>query len=83
MRCVEIVSLGNVARSTTSTRWPLRASSIAVGDPAHRAPTTIASYVFGMELLLGRIERLPLKVGGGERADFRGTTQLPPSGGDG
>ena len=51
MRCVEIVSLGNVARSTTSTRWPLRASSIAVGDPAQRAPTTIASYAWLMRLL--------------------------------
>jgi hypothetical protein len=40
---VEIVSLGNVARSTSSTRYPFRANSIAVGDPAHRAPTTIAS----------------------------------------
>ena len=31
--CVDTVSLGKVARSTTSTRWPLRASSIAVGGP--------------------------------------------------
>ena len=44
MMCVDIVSLGNVALSTSSTRYPLRASSIAVGDPAQRAPTTIASY---------------------------------------
>ena len=42
-RCVEMVSLGNVARSTARTRWPVRAGSIAVGDPAQRAPTTIAS----------------------------------------
>ena len=49
---VETVSLGNVARSTSSTRWPLRASSIAVGDPAQRAPTTIASYARFMRLLL-------------------------------
>src|SRR3954451_1248174 len=41
--CVEIVSLGNVALSTSSTRYPARASSIAVGDPPQRAPTTIAS----------------------------------------
>ena len=43
MKWVETVSLGKVARSTTSTRWPFRASSIAVGEPAHRAPTTITS----------------------------------------
>ena len=42
-RWVETVSLGKVALSTTRTLWPLRASSIAVGDPAQRAPTTIAS----------------------------------------
>ena len=44
MRCVDTVSLGNVARSTTSVRYPLRASNIATGDPAHRAPTTMTSY---------------------------------------
>jgi hypothetical protein len=43
--CVEIVSLGNVALSTNNTRYPLRASSMAVGEPAHRAPTMIASYI--------------------------------------
>src|SRR5438046_8306373 len=43
MSKVDAVSLGNVDRSTSSTRWPARASSIAVGDPAHRAPITIAS----------------------------------------
>jgi hypothetical protein len=43
--CVETVSLGNSARSTTSTRWPMRASSMAVGEPAQRAPMTIASYM--------------------------------------
>ena len=42
---VETVSLGNLARSTTSTRSPRRASSIAVGEPAQRAPTTMTSYV--------------------------------------
>jgi hypothetical protein len=35
-----MVSLG-IARSTTRTLWPVRARSIAVGDPAQRAPTTI------------------------------------------
>ena len=42
-RCVDIVSLGNVALSTSRTRWPARARSIAKGDPAQRAPTTITS----------------------------------------
>src|SRR3954468_20485199 len=49
---VESVSLGKVARSTSSTRWPARASSIAVGEPAQRAPTTIASYRRAMTVLL-------------------------------
>ena len=44
MTWVDIVSLGNVALSISNTRWPARASSIAVGDPPHRAPTTITSY---------------------------------------
>jgi hypothetical protein len=43
IRWVETVSLGNVARSTTRTRYPRRASSIATGEPAQRAPTTMAS----------------------------------------
>src|SRR5215813_899928 len=43
IKWVEIVSLGKVARSTSNTRWPRRASSIAVGEPAQRAPTTITS----------------------------------------
>src|SRR4051812_18713128 len=41
--CVDSVSRGNVARSTTATRTPCRASSAASGDPAQRAPTTITS----------------------------------------
>jgi hypothetical protein len=44
MKCVETVSLGKVDRSTTRTRCPRLASSIASGDPAHRAPTMITSY---------------------------------------
>jgi hypothetical protein len=40
-----MVSLGNVALSTSNTFKPRRASSMAVGDPAQRAPTTIASYI--------------------------------------
>jgi hypothetical protein len=43
--CVEIVSLGKVALSTSSTLNPCRARSIEVGEPAHRAPTMIASYI--------------------------------------
>jgi hypothetical protein len=38
-----MVSLGKVALSTSSNLAPWRASSIAVGEPAQRAPTTIAS----------------------------------------
>src|SRR5207248_9136069 len=45
MTWVDIVSLGNVALSTSNTVYPLRASNIAVGDPAQRAPTTITSYI--------------------------------------
>src|SRR5687768_10197849 len=40
---VDTVSLGKVARSTTNTRYPCRASNIAAGEPAQRAPTTIAA----------------------------------------
>jgi hypothetical protein len=47
---VEMVSLGKVARSTNRTLWPRRASNIAVGEPAHRAPTTIASYLRELSL---------------------------------
>src|SRR4029453_18490869 len=43
MRCVEIVSLGKVALSTRRTLYPFLASSMAVGEPAHRAPTTMTS----------------------------------------
>ena len=53
--CEDTVSLGNVARSTTSTRYPFRASSIAVGEPAQRAPTMIASYAVFMCALLRTI----------------------------
>jgi hypothetical protein len=40
---VDLVSLGNVAVSPGSTRC--RASSMAVGGPAQRAPMTIGSYM--------------------------------------
>jgi hypothetical protein len=39
------MSLGKVARSTISTRYPYRASSDAVEAPPQRAPTTITSYI--------------------------------------
>src|SRR5271154_873448 len=42
---VDMVSLGNEARSTRATRCPARASSMASGAPAHRAPTTMTSYI--------------------------------------
>ena len=41
----ERTSRGNVARSTTRTRRPRRASSMAVGAPAQRLPMTMASYM--------------------------------------
>ena len=40
---VDSVSAGNVARSTSTTSWPARASSRAVAAPAQRAPTTTTS----------------------------------------
>src|SRR5215472_18873856 len=42
------MSLGNTERSTSSTLYPLRASSRATGEPAQRAPTTITSYISGL-----------------------------------
>ena len=42
---VDMVSLGNDARSARATRCPARASSMANGAPAHRAPTTMTSYI--------------------------------------
>jgi hypothetical protein len=40
---VEPVSLGKRARSTRQTSTPERASSVASGEPAQRAPTMITS----------------------------------------
>ena len=49
----ETVSLGNVARSTSSTRWFLRAQAASPSvTRAQRAPTTIASYARFARLLL-------------------------------
>src|SRR3954454_13429612 len=41
--CVDMVSLGNDARSTSCTSWPAAASSMAVAAPPQRAPTTTTS----------------------------------------
>ncbi len=41
--CVESVSLGKRSLSTRQTRRPSRASMVASGAPAQRAPTTITS----------------------------------------
>jgi hypothetical protein len=41
--CVDSVSVPARPASTSSTRCPARASSIAVAAPAHRPPTTIVS----------------------------------------
>ncbi len=46
--CVDIVSLGKIARSTTSTRYPLRLSNKPVDEPATRAPITITSYILNL-----------------------------------
>ena len=43
MTCVDSVSDGNVPASSTITFRPRRASSVAAGDPATRAPTTTTS----------------------------------------
>src|SRR3954453_8251144 len=45
MKWLRKVSLGKAARSRRRTRYPLRARSMAVGEPAHRAPMMIASYI--------------------------------------
>jgi hypothetical protein len=41
--CVDSVSRGNLACSTSATDSPPRASSAASGEPAHRPPTTTTS----------------------------------------
>ena len=43
-RCASTPVARECGRRRRGTRWPCRASSIAVGEPAHRAPTTMASY---------------------------------------
>ena len=66
--CVDRVSRLGCVRSTTRTRSPARAISMAVAAPAHRAPTITASYsscrafIVGSLLLLGR---WPAGVGAG------------------
>jgi hypothetical protein len=46
-----MVSLGNLARSTINTRYPRRARSMPVGEPAQRAPMTMTSYRDDMTFL--------------------------------
>jgi len=41
----ETDSLGKLPRSVNSTRYPYRTSSMAVREPAQRAPTTMTSYI--------------------------------------
>src|SRR3954468_5158261 len=48
MACVDGVSLGNTARSTTHTDNPARAKRMANEDPAHRAPTITTSKSSGI-----------------------------------
>jgi hypothetical protein len=50
IECVEMVSLGNDAWSTTSTSRPRQASSMAVADPAARPPTTTTSRRLRFEI---------------------------------
>src|SRR3954447_17303780 len=59
---VESVSRPGWTRSSSSTRSPARAISIAVAEPAHRAPTTTASYSY---------MALPLVAAGGRPARRR------------
>ena len=82
---VDTVSLGKVARSTTRTRYPFRASNIAVGEPAQRAPTTIASNALVIATFLPfltirrlkRITRVRDAMREGEAA-LRGNTPIAP-----
>src|SRR5262249_15160390 len=52
MKCPCGRLLGKVARSTSRTRRPCRARSIAVGAPAQRAPFTMTSYTSTSVLVL-------------------------------
>ena len=51
------MSLGKVALSTSRTLNPRRASSMAVGAPAHRAPTMMASYIVNLRVETDTTER--------------------------
>src|ERR671912_665755 len=81
---VETVSLGNSSRSRSSTRRPARASTVAVAEPAHRAPTTMTSYCScSSELLLithssvGRGPQCRRAVEGGWKRGGRGSRRRP------
>ena len=71
MKCWRNESLGKAARSSSSTRCPRRASSMASGDPAQRAPTTITSYT----------THLPGAAIGPPAVRTPGRPQHPPPGG--
>src|ERR1700730_8456715 len=60
-----MVSLGNAARSTSATRWPRRARSVATEAPAQRAPTTTTSYILSQP----KTAALPDRLSGRERFD--------------
>jgi len=49
------ISLGTLSASTSSTRYPRRASNRALDAPAQRAPTTITSYDMTDIIQLGSI----------------------------
>ena len=79
--CVESVSRGNVACSTSATDSPARASSVASGEPAHRPPTTTTSNSLPIEPSDHRGSRqtcsdFPLALSG-HLSSFR-SRQAPP-----
>src|ERR1700691_4124045 len=65
-----MLSDGNDARYTRAPRCPARASSIASGAPAHRAPTTTTSYT-GL-VACGLADGLA----GGQGLDVRGAQRV-------
>ena len=71
---VDMVSLGNDARSTRATRCPARASSMASGAPPHRAPTTMTSYT-GPSAWRG-LPALADRLAGGQGLDVRGVQRV-------
>src|SRR5689334_10402022 len=83
MKCPCGMSLGKVARSTSRTEWPLRASNIAVLAPAQRAPTTMASYICESWLRPYRMRHTGLRgTGHVRRARHRAAARARPRAGD-